>query len=617
MDSAVLIASHLLFLLAHFCACTLLFVLVQRPAFCAYNKEMFDPSPSCNTWAKIFWHGLYTDVKVASYMTAPPLLLVWLYCHTSLNLTAAIIACDAVMALVVALLCVADTVLYKYWHFKIEASVLSYLHSLKGAFASVSAWFVAGCAAVVLLVAGLMFALLLLPVLLLHPTTQPIALPWWGHMVVVLLFVVVIGLFFCVIRGLHRRPDTPVYSYFCKTQFLNHCAVNPVYNFIYSLSITDDFSKQFQEYDAEKCREKFSRLYPANATPQLKILNTDRPNILVVMWESLCDHFLESLGGKSGVMPHFDRLSKEGVYFTNHWAGSFRTDRGVVCLLSGYHGMPTTSIILHTSKLPQLPALPRTLRDLAGYETSAVYGGEMNIMHMTDYYWASGHDILVEQKDFPKDAPTDKWGIHDDYMFAWLADNILKKTEQGKRWFTTFQTLSSHEPFKVPYQGIADNKVDNSFAYVDEAFGQFVERLKASPAWDNLLIVVTGDHGIDMNLVPDKDRNSHMPLLLLGGAVRQPMAIDTLINQTDIAATLLGQMGLPHDDFIFSRDVLADTYTYPFAFHAYINGFVFRDATGVTNFDNVLQKAVDGADPQREENGKVILQTIYTDLSKR
>ena len=95
------------------------------------------------------------------------------------------------------------------------------------------------------------------------------------------------------------------------------------------------------------------------------------------------------------------------------------------------------------------------------------------------------------------------------------------------------------------------------------------------------------------------------------------MKIDTIVSQSDIAATLLGQMGISHEEFLFSRDVLADTYTYPFALHTYNNAFMFRDETGVTHYDNVSQRVLDGPDQQREQTAKVILQTLYTDLSKR
>ena len=610
----------LLLLFVHFCVITLFFTIVQRPLFVAYNYTLNSRPTTFPDIVDISWHGLYTDVKVAAYTTAAPVLMVWAYIHFHcFNLSLLLLVYDALTAFAVALVCVADTVLYRFWQFKIEASVLAYLRSLKGAFASVSAGFVALAFAAVAIVAAILF----IPLTMLNnaldlTSVQMPVLTWWQHLLTVAAGISMAASLFCIIRGLHIRPDTPVYSYYCNNQFLNHCAVNPVYNFVYSIHLDEDFASQFQAFDAEWCQQQFEPLFPTTGSPQLQLLNTTRPNILIVVWESLCSQFMGCLGGRSNVMPRFDQLAGEGILFTNCWAGSFRTDRGLVCILSGYLGMPTTSAILHTSKLPHLPALPRTLRDQMGYKTMAVHGGELKIFHKADYYWASGHDQLVEQCHFPADAPATRWGVHDGVVFSWLADDIIEKAEKGEApWFTTLQTLSSHEPFKVPYDRIKDNEVDNAYAYVDEAFGQFVDKLKASPAWKDLLIVVTGDHGLDTTCAPDKDRNTHLPLLLLGGAVSKPMKIDTLMNQTDIAATLLGQMGLPHEEFLFSRDVLSDAYRYPFAFHTYNNGFIFRDATGVTHYDNVAQTALDGHDTKREETAKVILQTLYTDFSKR
>ena len=608
----------LLFLVLHFCITTLFFTLLQRPLFMAYNRSLNSHPTTFRDLIDSSWHGLYTDVKVSAYTVAVPVLLVWTYIHyPRFDVTFLLYVYDVLMAFVLALACIADMVLYKFWQFKIEASVLAYLRSLKGAFASVSAGFVIISVVVVVVVS----AILSLPFILLNNGLDLSSLPmhslaWWQHMLTALGGIILVACLYCIIRGLHIRPDSPVYSYYCNNQFLNHCAVNPVYNFIYSIHLKEDFGSQFQSFDPDFCEHKFALLFPTKGTPQLQLLKTDRPNILVIVWESLCSQFVGCMGGKSGVMPNFDRLAGEGVLFTNCWAGSFRTDRGLVCILSGYLGQPTTSVILHTSKLPHLPALPRLLRDEAGYETMAVHGGELNIFHKSDYYWASGHDRLVEEKDFPKDETATRWGVQDGKVFEWLKDDIIEKSRQGKRWFTTFQTLSSHEPFRVPYDRIKDNPVDNAYAYVDDALGRFVDELKVSPAWKDLLIVVTADHGLDTTCAPDKDRNTHNPLLLLGGAIHKPMKIDTLMNQTDIAATLLGQMGLPHDDFIFSRDVLADTYTYPFAFHTYNNAYIFRDGTGITHYDNVSERVLEGPDPKREETAKVILQTLYTDLSK-
>ena len=614
----VISAYLIVFLILHFGICTFFFVLVQRPLFVACNYRISNGSVSVVDIFRIIWHGLYTDVKVAAYMTIVPLIVSGYYAFfPSENGVIWIVVYNILIAVPVSILCIADIALYRYWQFKIDASVLHYLQSLKGTFASVTLGYIVISFCAVISMAGLLAVPLVYNALFWIPPANSLLLAWWEYILVPIGIVVIAGIFFLVIRGCHIRPDTPVYSYFSNRQFLNHSAVNPVYNFIYSLSINDDFGRQFQTFDETYCRDRITSLFPNCGVPQVQLLHTNRPNIVVIVWESLCAQFMSCLGGRSHVMPHFDQLAEEGVLFTNCWAGSFRTDRGLVCTLSGYLGMPTASAILYTNKLPHLPALPRLLRDKAGYETMAVHGGQLNIFHKSDYYWASGHDLLVEEHYFPSDAPRCRWGVHDGYVFVWLADDIITEAEKGKRWFKTFQTLSSHEPFSVPYHCINHNVVDNAYAYVDEAFGMFVEKLKASAAWRDLLIVVTGDHGLDIGCAPDKDRNTHIPLLLLGGAIRQPMKIDTLMNQTDIAATLLGQMGLPHDEFVFSRDVLADTYTYPFAFHAFNNGFIFRDATGVTAYDNVVQQAISGHDQQREETAKIILQSLYSDFDKR
>ena len=608
----------ILFLVLHFIICTLFFVVVQRPVFIAYNRRVGGGKIEQSDLCDIYRHGFRTDLKVASYLTAVPVLMLWAFAHAPhFDVTRWIVLYDEIISVVVALIVVADTVLYRSWQFKIEASVLHYLRTPQGAFASVSPAYIFAALLVVVFVAALLAFPLVAIATVCNPTAHALGvMPWWGHCAVVVVALVIAAILFSLIRGLNRRPDTPVNAFYSRNQFFNHSAVNPVYNFIYSLSIKGDFGSQFQEFDPEFCAEKFAPLFPTHGVPQIQLLNTDRPNIVIVVWESLCSRFIESLGGKPGVMPHFDRVAKDGVFFTNCHAASFRTDRGLVAILSGILGQPTTSVILNTSKLPHLTALPRRLRDDLGYETMAVHGGNLNIFHKSDYYWASGHDTLVQQKDFPADAPTISWGVHDGYVFDWLADDIIKKAGSPKRWLTTFQTLSSHEPFRVPYDRIKDNMVDNSFAYVDEAFGRFIDTLKASPAWKDLLVVVTGDHGVNLEYIGDQAKNPHIPLLLLGGAVKQPMTIDTLINQSDIAATLLGQMGLPHDEFIFSRDVTADTYTYPFAFHTYNNGFVFRDATGMTHYDNASQTAIEGDDPKRIETAKVILQTLYAYLDK-
>ncbi|MEE0361521.1 MAG: sulfatase-like hydrolase/transferase, partial [Prevotella sp.] len=193
-------------------------------------------------------------------------------------------------------------------------------------------------------------------------------------------------------------------------------------------------------------------------------------------------------------------------------------------------------------------------------------------------------------------------------------------------WHICFLTLSSHEPFEVPYKRL-DDKIPNAFAYTDHCLGQFVERLRKSPAWRNLLIVCLPDHGFQYPSDITHEQHHHNSMLWIGGAVRQHRVVSTLMNQSDMPATLLGQLRIPHEEYTFSRDVFSTDYKYPFAFFTFKEGFGFADSTGHTVYgiisDKINEDSARNGKPSEAETavrvnrGKAILQSIYDDLGRR
>lgn len=83
--------------------------------------------------------------------------------------------------------------------------------------------------------------------------------------------------------------------------------------------------------------------------------------------------------------------------------------------------------------------------------------------------------------------------MNDDITFEYLYNQLRNRKEEGP-WHTAFLTLSSHEPFEVPYHRLED-KIPNAFAYTDECLGKFIDRLKQTPAWKDLLVICLPDHG--------------------------------------------------------------------------------------------------------------------------
>ena len=577
----------------------------------------------------IYSNGLAIDVATVGYLLVVPLLLIGLHwCFTRWNPRRWLMVYCGIMAVALSLAALADASLYEFWEFKLDRMAFFYLGDPKDAFASVSVGYLLLRFLAWVLLSVLTYFLLAWPMILSgrksvrNTGSRSRKKRLWVAKVV--LFVVLCGVEFAMIRGLRIWPNTPGRVFYSKITYYNHAALNPVFNLFYTLTKKEDDYRQFDAFDEEELARLMEGLFPTSADSTEILLNTQRPNVLVIVLEGFGSCFVEGLGGDvKEVGLNISRLLPDAICFTNCYCGSFRTDRGIVCSISGYLGQPTTSIMRYAHKIKNLPGLPKTLKQY-GYQTQALYGGDISFFNMSEYFITSGHDRLVSQDNFPAADRSTKWGVPDHVAFQWLFEDIQQKHQQQQEpWYTTFLTISSHNPFDVPYHRLSsstdinDDAVKfNAFAYTDSCYGDFIDRLRETPAWDNLLIVTVADHGFNWRPMnsPDFPR---IPFLMMGGAVREPKRIETLMSQTDLPAIVLGQMGIPHEDYTFSRDVLGDTYRTPFSFNTFNNGFNLCDTTGCTVYDNVARRAVSGADPHREAMGKAILQTLYHDMKAR
>ena len=355
-------------------------------------------------------------------------------------------------------------------------------------------------------------------------------------------------------------------------------------------------------------------LYFTDSTSPDTLLNTLRPNIIVILLESCGGIFTEDIGRRSDIMPHLNRLTKEGVYFANFYANSYRTDRGTLCTWSGYPSFPRSSVMKMPAKTRLLPGIAQSLRQ-EGYHTTYLYGGDINFTNMRSYLVTTGFEQLHWMKDYTtQEQKTSEWGVRDDITFATLGQMV--KTQQGP-FLIGYSTLSSHEPWDVPTHRLND-EIANAFNYLDECIGNFINEIKQTPQWDNLLVIMLPDHGFShFGVGEEHEMHDHVPMLWLGGALKAPRRITQLCNQTDLPATLLGQLGIPHDDFRFSRDVMSQSYRYPFATHTYNNGITMKDSTGFAVFDlNANRIIVDKSSNSEAliKKGKAILQTAAKEL---
>ena len=606
---------RVLFLFACFITFILVFAL-QKPVFMLYNHAS-GGGLSISDYLQVMVHGLQLYATVAGYLTVIPLLLtllsVWIpgrYITFILKGYFFIVAC------IISLIFVVDIALYPYWGFRLDATPLFYLQSPSDALASAPAsTLILQTLVFVVYTYGIFWALkrFVLPLM----PEQYVKKMFSNSVQLVLLG----GILFIPIRGGVTTSTANVgMVYFSKNQFLNHSAINPCFSFLASLSKQQDFAAQynyFSESQRSKIFKKLTNQPQGDSIPEL--LTTKNPNIILILMESFSANAIEVLGGEAGVTPNINRLSKEGILFSNMYANSFRTDRGIVAVLNGYLAQPTTSIMKYPAKSQTLPSIAKSLQK-KGYTSDMLYGGDINFTNMQSYFFSSGYSKVTADRDFPLKSRLSKWGANDDITFAHLYQSMTDNSRK-EPFFSTFLTLSSHEPFEVPYNRLKDPYL-NSVAFTDSCLGDFIDKLKKLPLWNNTLIVLVSDHGFryPASVKEHDPKRYHIPMLWLGGAIKEPRVIANYGNQTDLAATLLYQLDLPHKEFTFSNNMV-DSLQPAYAFYSYNNGFGFIETTGVSVYDCESEKPLiikpEAGNEIRLNNGKALLQTLYDDLGSR
>ena len=593
-----------------FYVATLFFFVAAKVGFMLYQHGGHDFT--FTDMLQVIGHGLSLDLSTSLYIIAVPFLLVaaslWLripkWCFRIYYAFAAVL---------LSLAFVADTSLYEFWQFKLDASCLSYLETPTEAMASVSIGYILlRLLCLMILVGGIywVYDKLTPPFQRLASKIQKFSASLATLLLIPLIIIGIRG-------GLDESTTNIGQVYYSQNQFLNHSAVNPVFSFFASFEKTATNNVTYHFMEDKACELIVSELYNTKSVGIDTLLTTQQPNIIVILLESCGGQFTE-ISGRTDITPNLNRLAHEGIYFTNCYANSWRTDRGTLCTWSGYPSFPTMSVMKMPSKSRSLPNIARTLQQERGYSTHYLYGGDINFTNMRSYLVAGGFSDLTWKDDYTKEEQTSaKWGVRDDITFQTLTE--LTRTMR-QPFLIGYSTLSSHVPWDVPIHHF-DDEVLNAFYYLDQCIGDFIQQLRQSDLWNNTLVIMLPDHGIVYaGLDESNPLLNHIPMLWVGGAVKQPRRIEQVCNQTDLPATLLGQLGIAHDDYTFSRDVLSVTYKNPFAIHTYDDGYTIIDSASFVNYDFISNRVVSNYGKDRDKlilRAKAILQAASKDLNKR
>lgn len=619
-----------------------LFVL-QKPLFLFLEKGSAT-QPVDNIFTElpaVIWHGLPLDLSMAGYLSVIPgflsIAVVWL----KRDLVKPIMNIYFIIAsLFITCSFLLNASLYPYWKYPLDSTPLFYFFtSPADAIASVSIWqVILSIVILIVLTVGVWFTLRMRGEKRQQYSRYSYGYGGFGsgkrnrfddfdrhrgRTSIILLLLT--GLLFLPIRGgITVSTMNTGQAYFSQNAYLNHSAVNPLFSLLESITHQEDFASQYRfmkDKEADKIFATMTSTSDENTYPLLNeaTFKKGTPDILIVIMESFASDIMPSMGSYKDVAVCLDSIAQQSILFTRFYANSFRTDRGMVSILSGYPAQTTTSIMRYPRKTSQLPSIARNLVKYKNYKTTYYYGGDADFCNMRSYLVSQGYQHIISDANFPIEDKLSKWGVPDHILAARMMKDIKAQQNEKRPMLRILQTSSSHEPFEVPYHRLKDKRL-NAFAYTDSVMGAIVREYRKLPRWKNTLIVFVPDHvgGYKENL-NDHDRSRYqIPLILAGGAISRPMKVGIIGSQHDIAATLLGQLGVEHREFTFSKNMMSDA-TPKFAFFAVNDAFGIVSEENSLIYDNRAKRIVydKGEKGFNLKRGQAYLQKLYDDLAKK
>jgi arylsulfatase A-like enzyme len=278
-------------------------------------------------------------------------------------------------------------------------------------------------------------------------------------------------------------------------------------------------------------------------TSRLPPAAPESPNILVIVVDALRADHVSSYGYARPTSPNIDRLAQQGLLFENAFSTSSWTEPSHASMLTGRytyeHGAD-----LYNPLDDRYPTIAEVLQ-ARGYRTGA-FSGNIRVFcrrlglgrgfhHFEDYYRSVGN-ILVNTfygRVFEVYALHKALGFQDELGRRWADDinrSVLRWVDRDseKPFFVFINYYDVHDPYTPPqpyrskfaqwenpgglidsYWGVDNIYVpmtpdqlqgevdayDGGIAYVDEQIDQLLTELGSRGLAENLLVVVTSDHG--------------------------------------------------------------------------------------------------------------------------
>lgn len=256
----------------------------------------------------------------------------------------------------------------------------------------------------------------------------------------------------------------------------------------------------------------------------------DRPNVVLVIADTLRADHLGAYGDPRGLTPNLDAMADEGTVWEAFGQSSW-TKPSVATILTSLYAS-SHGAMSKPSLLPEVTTVADALQS-EGYATSGFVSNvnlapSFNFQQGFDEYTYYAPDYLLGAEE--SSSKLILYNILRPIYFNTMGSQWVElfyqdsrtvnadalpwiELHKNDRFFALLHYMDPHDPyFAHPYQGRAIARVENQnpdpelasemrelyageIQYMDESFGDLIETLKAHGIYDNTLIIFTADHG--------------------------------------------------------------------------------------------------------------------------
>ncbi len=293
-----------------------------------------------------------------------------------------------------------------------------------------------------------------------------------------------------------------------------------------------------------------------------------KKNILLMLMESF-GHTHVGIQGGTPTTPNLDKMSQEGLFASQMYSSSYRSNRGFEAVTSSLLPTYADTYLKLPKSINHFWTVAQTLKE-QGYETIFLYGGDSKFDNMKGFALNNGFNKVIDKFDFDSSIKRYTWGVNDEELYK-KAHEILNNTTQPT-FLMTF-SLSSHKPYDYPdgkieyYKEAPIKSFANAIKYSDYALGKFYQQLKSEQFFEQGMLTLVGDHNAHIygdEPIPAKE--FRIPAIFIAKDLK-PTAFKGVAHQVDIAPTLLDIAGVDAKIPAMGRNLLRVKHSKALIYH--------------------------------------------------